>query len=527
MPLIYARRLRGWRFVLLNVAIGLANVAVLSNVPGYTILAPYAAANLQGVTPSFGTWATTDHMIGIALGLPIARWLAARFGDYRLYASALVLYAALSFACASSESIYELVAARVALGLAGGVILPVGQALLLGEYPQKKRTVGVGVWGVLSMAPFTIGVFTGGYWAEHHGWRAMFLSNVAIALPVAAVAISLFYGRGFERRIARFDGFGFLLLALALFGAQTIFNQGNDFDWLDSWFLSSVLILVSVAAPPFVAWELAQRHPVIDIKLFAYRNYAVAVLCSVVGFFFIQGMLSVFVVQLQLLLGYSSTLAGIVYFTMIFLAAPLVAVVHELSKKVDVRLIASMNFLGFAVIFTWLGLFDKPASFDQIAAPMAFFGFSLAAFFTPLAALAVHGLPAGKLVRAAEELTLLRTTAGAFGIVLQGVVVFRRTPFHQLDLADHLGGRRFASLDLASGLSDKLQAAGLDAKMALAQMGRLIRQESNLLGLNDAFLLAAAAFILLAAVVWLAQPTLTRRVERLKAAEAEEMMEQG
>ncbi|MGH6864388.1 MAG: MFS transporter, partial [Methylocella sp.] len=93
MPVIKPIPLRGWRFLLLNVATGLANVVVLSNVPGYTILAPYAAANLQGVTPSFGTWGTTDHMIGMALGFPIARWLAARYGDYRVYGATLVLYA--------------------------------------------------------------------------------------------------------------------------------------------------------------------------------------------------------------------------------------------------------------------------------------------------------------------------------------------------------------------------------------------------------------------------------------------------
>ncbi|MBO0733309.1 MAG: MFS transporter, partial [Methylocapsa sp.] len=98
----YPGRLRGWRFVLLNVTTGLANVVVLSNVPGYTILAPYAAANLEGVTPSFGTWATTDHMVGLALGFPIARWLAARYGDFRVNRAALALYAFFSFLCASS-----------------------------------------------------------------------------------------------------------------------------------------------------------------------------------------------------------------------------------------------------------------------------------------------------------------------------------------------------------------------------------------------------------------------------------------
>jgi len=156
----------------------------------------------------------------------------------------------------------------------------------------------------------------------------------------------------------------------------------------------------------------------------------------------------------------------------------------------------------------WIGLFDKEGYFDQIALPIVFFGFSLAAFFAPLSALAIHGLPDARLLRAAEELTLLRTVAGAFGIALQGVVIFRRAPFHQLNLADHFGGRRFAALDLLSQFSDKLQALGFSADMARSPMGLLIHQEATLLALNDAFLLGAYIFIALAAFVWLARSTI-------------------
>jgi MFS transporter, DHA2 family, multidrug resistance protein len=529
MTTAYPGRLRGWRFILLNVATGLANVVVLSNVPGYTIRAPYAAANLQGVTPSFGPWATTHYMIGLALGFPIARWLAARFGDYRVNAIALLFYAFFSFLCALSGTIWEFVPLRFLLGLTGGVILPVGQAILLGEYPPDKRTLGVGMWGVLSMTPFTIGAFMGGWWAEFFGWRAMILSNLVITLSVAAVTGSLFCGRRIKRYISRFDGVGFFLLAVILLCIQTILNQGNDFDWFASSFNASALVVVIATLPCFVIWELGERHPAIDLRLLAYRNYAVAVICSVLGFLVILGSLSVFIVQIQILLGYSSSLAGLVYLTMILLSVPLAAIIHELCRKFDVRLIASLNFIAFAAVFTWIGLFDKEGYFDQIALPMSFFGLSLAAFFTPLSTLAIHGLPDAKLLRAAEELTLLRTVAGAFGIALQGVVVFRRSPFHQLDLADHFGGRRFNSLDLLSQLSDKLQASGFSADMARSQMGLLIHQESTLLGLNDAFLLGAFVFLALAAFIWLAQSTVapTKPVERLREAEAEEIMEQG
>jgi DHA2 family multidrug resistance protein len=522
-------RLTGWRFLLFNAALAGGNVIALSNVPGYTVLAPYAAGSLQGVTPSFGAWATTDHMMGIVLGLPFARWLSGRYGDYRVYVAAFVAYAIFSLACAWSETIWLFVPARFFLGLAGGVLLPIGQGLVLNEIPEKYRAYGVAWWGVLSMAPFTLGVFMGGFWAEYFNWRMLFYSNIFLGLPIAGVVGALLYGRPYARRITRFDSVGFLLIAIALVGTQTILNQGNDFDWLGSTFLTLTFVAVIIALPTFIIWELGERHPVIDIRLFSHRNYAVATFCSVIGFLFIQGMLSVFVGQLQLLLGYTSSAAGVVYLTMAVLAVPLVSVVHLLLRRIDLRLFASLNFLGFSVTLTWLGLFDKTASFDQIAVPMTFFGFFLATFFAPPAAIAVQGLAGPQLIRAAEELAMLRTAFGAYGITLQGVVQFRRTPFHQLDLADQLGGRRFPSLDLLPQLMDRLEGMGMSQSVARAQISRIVRQQALLMGLNDAFLLGAVVFFGLAIFVWLARGAAPKKPEPKPSIEllrAEELMEQ-
>jgi DHA2 family multidrug resistance protein len=454
-------RLNGWRFLLFNAALAAGNVIALSNVPGYTVLVPYAAGSLQGVNPSFGTWATTDHMMGIVLGLPLARWLSGRFGDWRVYCAAFLAYSLFSFACASAETIWFFVPMRFLLGLAGGILLPIGQALALSEIPETKRVYGVAWWAVLSMAPFTIGVFMGGFWAEYVNWRMLFYSNILLGVPIAGVVGALLYGRPWTRRVTRFDTVGFALVAVALVGVQTILNQGNDFDWFGSPVLAGVLVAVLVAFPAFVMWELGERHPVLDLRLFRHRNYAVATVCSLAGFLVIQGTLSVFIGQLQTLLGYTSSGAGLVYLGMALLAAPLVSVVHLIVKKIDLRYLASLDFIGFAVVLVWLGKFDKVASFDQIATPMLFFGFFLATFFAPPAAIAVQGLAGSKLIRAAEELAMLRTAFGAYGITSQAVVQFRRAPFHQLGLADQLGGRRFPSLDLLGQLTEKLQGLGM------------------------------------------------------------------
>lgn len=522
-------RLTGWRLLLFVTALAVGNVVVLSNVPGYTVLVPYAAGSLGGVLPSFGTWGTTLHMMGIVLGLPLARWLSGRFGDYRVYAFGFVAYAAVAFICATSEVIWVFAPARFALGLVGGVILPLGQALALNEIPESWRTYGVALWGVLSMAPFTLGVFMGGFWAEYFTWHMLFYSDMMIGLPIAALVGALLYGRDFHRRMTRFDTIGFLLLIVAMVGVQIVLNQGNDFDWFGSPFLLTMLVLAMIALPLFIVWELGERHPVLDLRLFSHRNYAVAMGCSVIGFLFIQGSLSVFVGQLQTLLGYTSSLAGVVYLSMAVLAIPLAAVGHELVRNVDLRLVSCINFIGFAVTFTWLGLYDKTASFDAITLPMIVFGFFLATFFAPTAALAVQGLAGARLIRAAEELSMLRTAFGAYGISLQAVVQFRRAPFHQLGLADQLGGRRFPSQDLLPQLSHKLQALGMSEKVANAEIAKLMKQQSWLLGLDDAFLLAGFAFFLLAGFVWLAAPPEKKTPPpkpNLKKLKAEELMDQ-
>jgi DHA2 family multidrug resistance protein len=530
MPKLYLARLRGWRFVLFNGVLGLGHILVLSNVGGYTVTVPHVAGSLGGVYPSFATWATTDFLIGLALGFPIARWLSGRFGDYRLFIAAFVVYALASFLCAISESLWLFLPARIILGFVGGVTLPVGQRLLLNEYPERSRLVGLSIWGVFTVMPFTIGIPLGGWFAEHLGWRYLFYSNIPVALVIAGTAGSLLYGRGFHRRVTRFDAVGYALLALLLFGLQTILNQGNDFDWFASPFLRCVAVAMVVALPCFIFWELGERQPAINIGLFLYRNFAIASVLSMLGFLIIQGLVvALFVGQLQILLGYSSSLAGLIYLFMIPLSAPIVAIAHRLCNDVDARLLVSINFVGLASVLCWIGLFDDPGDFDQILWPMLFMGFFVGAFFAPLGVLALHALPERQLLRAAEELALLRTAAGAFGIALQGVVQFRRTPFHQLDLADHFGGRRFASLDLLHELSIRLESAGLTPEMAQSWLGALIKSRAALLGMNDAFFLASFVFLLMSALVWLARPTHVAYAslkEELREIRAQELMEQ-
>ena len=135
-------RLRGWQFALFNAVIGLAHMLVLFNAGSYVALLPHAAGDLGGVLPSFGTWAQTDFMIALALAFPLGRWLSGRYGESRVFAGAFLVYAAASGLCAIDHTISAFVPARIVLGLAGGLTLPLGQTLLLEEYPDRLKSLG-------------------------------------------------------------------------------------------------------------------------------------------------------------------------------------------------------------------------------------------------------------------------------------------------------------------------------------------------------------------------------------------------
>ncbi|MGR9088288.1 MAG: DHA2 family efflux MFS transporter permease subunit [Gammaproteobacteria bacterium] len=522
-------RLLGWHFVLFNILLALGHMIVLFNIGSYIVLMPHVAGELGGVTPSFGAWAQTDFMIALALAFPLSRRLTGKFGAHRVFIAAFFIYASASYLCAISESLEIFLPARILVGFTGGLTLPVGQSLMMKEYPEHRKLLGLGLWGLVTLMPFTISFPIGGMIADELGWRYLFYLNTVLALVIASTVGALLAGRGFERSYIRFDYVGFMLLALILGGIQTILNQGNDFDWMDSPFLRGMLVVVIVALPCFIIWELGERHPVFELRLFAHRNFFVGTLCLVSGFLMIQGLMSMFTVQLQLLLGYSSSLGGMTFLSMILLAVPVALVMHRFASGLDARLLACINLSGFSLTFFWIGLFDEPASFDQIFWPMLVLGFFLGSFFPPLTRLTLHGLSGLQEMRAAEGTGLLRIAGGAFGITLQNVGLFRWTPFHQLHLADNFGGRRFAAIDPLEEFAAKLHGAGLTEDMTRARLGAVIKQHAAILAMNDAFLLAGYLFAGLAGLVWLAYPTHPHlhptRTETMDDMRAEEMME--
>ena len=504
MSLIYSKRLRGWRFILFNICVGASHALVVFNAGAYIAMLPRIAGGL-GIPISFAAWTQTDYMIGLALAFPVGGWLSRRVGEYRPFVAAFLIFALASLICASSDNFYLYLSARILQGFAGGLSLPLGQSLLMKEYPEKRKSVGIGVWSLFTLTPFTIGPPLGGWIADTLGWRWLFWFNIPLALAIAGIVGSLLYSRGSQSIRHRFDTVGFVLICMALFGFQTLLNQGNDWDWTDSNYINSLIVFISVTLIAWIIWELSVRHPFLDIRLFSHRNFTIGVLTLFCGFLMFQGLLSMLIVQVQVTLGYSSLLAGLIFLPMAIFAKPMAGIFHEIVKRFDARLLASANLLGFAAVYFWLSHFDDPDSYDQLFWAKLLEGICLGSFFVPLTTLLLHGLAPERQWRALELANLMRIAAGAIGISLQAIVLYRRKPVHLTRFAEN--HTLFDAPQVQA--IQKLVESGFSETAALAKFAKLTTRAELIRSLNDAYWMAACAFVFLAILVWFAHPTRT------------------
>ena len=502
MAIYYAKPLRGWRHKLFGITLGIGHAVVLINASAYAAMEVHAASAF-GLVTSYATWTQTDYMCGMAVGIVLAGWLGKRFGELRVVTIGFVIFALAALLCATTANFYLFLVGRIVLGLHGGVTLPLSQSLFLKEHPERQKTAAIAIWSIFTLAPAGLGPPIGGWFCDGPGWRWMFILDVPIALAVAAMLGALLYGRGFSPSHLRFDVVGAVLLITVVGCFQTLLNMGTDADWFEARSMVALAIGGVIALALFIVWELGEKHPVVEIGLFAHRNYCVGVTCLVAGFLTIQGLLTFFVVQLQSTVGYPAFLAGLFYITMAVFAKPVANLFHFLCKKIDARLLATLSFLGFATTYFWLSGFDRMAYYQLTFWPKLLEGVCLGGFFVPLTVIFLHGIPSSHQARAGELANLLRLWAGAMGIPIQTAIWYRRNALHQTHLVEHLTPLD-GKYDEALGL---FVNAGYSEYAAQGKLTRLVIQQAQIFSMNEVFWVAGCIFLVLAAFIWLAGPT--------------------
>jgi DHA2 family multidrug resistance protein len=496
------RRLRGEALVTLSVALALGHMLILLNASAYAPMEIQVASSLGKVT-SYATWSQTDYMIGMALGLPLAGFFGKRFGPRHPLMCAYLLFAVAATACALSPTIYCLVVARFCLGLAGGVTLPLSQALFLAEYPERRKALALTLWSFCTLGPAGLGPMLGGWLADEPGWRWMFYADIPLALFCAGTLWALLYGRRAVIGERAFDLPGAALLFLTVISLQALLNMGTDWDWFDAPLIAALAAVGGGAAVMFCLWEWREPEPFVALRCFADRNFAVGAGCLIAGFFCIQGLLTFFVVQLQSSMGYTAFLAGLYYLPMFVFAKPLANASHHLAQAFDARKLATVGLLGFTVAYWWIAGFDRKAAFQDTWWPKLLEGAALGAFFVPLTVIAIARIPRALQPRAVELANTLRLWAGAMGIPAQTAIWYHHQWLHRARIGEGLGPFDPNTAELLGGIVGQ----GYGEQAAQAKISQWITQQASIQAIDDCFRIAGAIFLVLAGLVWLAHPT--------------------
>ncbi len=385
-----------------------------------------------GVSTDSVQWVITAYMLIFAILLPVSGWLADHFGYKTVFLAGVALFTAGSFLCSVSWNITTLIFFRVVQGVGGGLIQPVGMAIITREFPPEKRGVALGFWAISSSASISLGPTIGGWLIDNFSWHTIFDVNVPIGILGVLAGLVIF--REHRSEDSRpLDIYGLASLSLFLTSLLLALSDGNASWNTDGWtsaFILGCFAISAVSLAIFFIFELTIEHPMIDLSLF--RNYDFS-LSNIVMFIFGLGMFGSIFLQplyLQNALGYTPLQAGLVTLPMgllVAVSAPLAGVLTDkFGGKVPVAV--GLILMSFSLYqYTSLSLFSGSA---QILIPVFIRGLGMGFIFSPITVVAISEIPGKKMAQASGLINVLRQIGGSFGVAILSTLFTRRISFH-------------------------------------------------------------------------------------------------
>ena len=493
--------LTGGELVLGTIALSLATFMNVLDTSIANVSIPAIAGDM-GVSPAQGTWVITSFAVANAISVPLTGWLTQRFGQVRLFTASVLLFVIASWLCGLAPNIGMLIAFRVLQGLVAGPMIPLSQTLLLASYPPAKAGTAMAMWAMTVLVAPVAGPLLGGWITDNIAWPWIFYINIPVGLFAAGLTWSIYHKRDPGPRRVPLDVIGLVLLVLFVGAMQIMIDKGKELDWFSSGQIVTLAVVAVVSFLFFLAWELTEKHPIVDLRLFARRNFVAGTLSLSIAYGLFFGNVVLLPLWLQQYLGYTAPWAGLATAPVGILAIILSPWVGKKVGKIDPRKLATVAFIGFGVVLWMRSHFNTQADFTTILVPTVLQGAAMAFFFIPLQAIVFSGLTPDRMPSAAGLSNFVRITAGAVGTSLFTTFWEDRAVLHHAQLTEAVTSTNNAATQTLA----QLAASGMNPEQALTTLNRSIDQQAYTMAVTDMFYASALLFFVLIALVWLAKP---------------------
>ncbi len=382
-------------------------------------------------------WVVLGYTLSLAVWIPTSGWLGDRFGTKRTFLIALMAFTFGSLLCGTAQNMSQLIAFRVIQGVGGGMLTPVGLAMLFRAFPPAERARAATLIMIPTLAAPALGPVLGGLIVTNISWRWIFLVN----LPIGLVALWFGCRHLQEHRhpaSGRFDIAGFVLSGAALALIVYTLSEGPNSGWTSPLVIAcGVTGVVAAIVMSFV--ELRIPSPMLDLRLLHNRMFRQ---CNLVGLFSIASFLGVTFVMplyLQLLRGMTPLASGLTTFPQAFGIMVSSVIAGKVYAKIGPRRLMTGGFLAAAVAIAFYTMLGLHTSLWLIRSLMFGRGLCMGFAFVPMQAASYATINPSQNGRASSIFSTQRQVGVSIGVAIMASILAAHMSLSRLPHADEVG----------------------------------------------------------------------------------------
>jgi MFS transporter, DHA2 family, multidrug resistance protein len=385
----------------------------------------------------------TYYALSLGIIIPVAGFLADRFGIKRIYVISLVAFTSASALCGLAPSLNALIFFRILQGLGGGALLPLGTAMLFAAFPPHERGLALSVFGIPSLVAPALGPTLGGFLVEYVDWRFIFYINLPIGIIGALIASRNLRERKSATRAA-FDLPGFILSVIG-FGS-VLYGLSNAAT--DGWTSSTVLGFLGIGIVALIAFtvvELRSPHPLLNVRFYQKPVYLLSSAVGWVSVVALFGATFLLPLYFQTLRGRTPFQTGLLLLPQAAAAVISIQFSGRLYDRIGPRYVVTAGLIMLAATTWGFTQITLTTPYVLICAQMAVRGFALACVMQPTQAAALSVIDRDVLTRASSLLSVMRSVFQSLGVAILGTVLqLRGTPLSGFRGVYTIGGYRDA-----------------------------------------------------------------------------------